>query len=1066
MNKRSEWVAWLLAFAMLLSMTGTAFAAEATELPEELVTTEEASTAEVVALDVETAEQGDDTEVVFEPAAEIVAPGVWSDEDPYFTEEASELTVPETTRRRAAARATYPTYAETYDLMIGLQSQYPEGMRWTNFEPYGSLSTSGVAADKIGYIFQGGAIKQARYGVGCAAFCFILSDAVFGSIPARVIDAGDFEFEDLHVSDFLRMGGHFVTILKITPSGVIVAEANYNKSVHWGRSISRDEVMASTSFVVTRYPEGYAEVDEATEVATGTEGTLTWTLSSQGVLTISGSGEIGDYDLQTRPSWEEHKDKTYNVVIEDGVTRIGDYAFYQMEAMLEVSIPGGVTAIGNSAFRGSGLIAVFVPNSVKTVSADAFRLCRSLASMTLSEGVETVGERAFHSCIALRYMKFPSTLKSLGSGAFTSCESLNQVVFMPSREPGSLTIGTGAFTSCWYLNFISLPEGITELAPGMFSSCKTVVYLYIPGTVTSLAEAGADSPFLSSAVGTIYFGGSEEQWDALVVALNKIASQAYTTGVVIDRAQVYFDKADPFAPEPEDDPGDLVYQCQDGHVGEKDADGKCTVCGEDWEKTPGGGDEPVDPNPPGSGDEPVDPNPPGGGDEPIVTPPDPPAKHQHSWASAWSTNNSHHWHECVADGCDGEADSYAAHDYSSWIVDKAATATENGSQHRTCSVCEFRQDEVIPATGSDPGASGNQPSNPGTSDEQPSNPGGTTGGGGAGSGSTGSGSTGSGGTPNRPVTTTTFDSKTGVKTETTKRLDGSSVVTTTQKDGTTTTVKTDVSGRATTEVRLSKTATEAAQEQNQPVSLPVAALAPTRDLAHAPILTVYTAAKEMTKVVIPVTQATPGTVAVIVGTDASTNIVKMSVVTADGLVASLPDGAMIQIVENGKDFADVPAESWSKNAVDFASARELFAGTSATEFSPDMPMTRAMLMTVLARLDGANTAEGAVWYEKGLEWAVYHGISDGSSPEANISREQLAVMLWRYAGSPPTDRDLSGYGDAEQASGYAQDALRWAVENRIMRGFGDGRLGPKGQATRAQVAQMLMNLIKYLNSLA
>ena len=126
-------------------------------------------------------------------------------------------------------------------------------------------------------------------------------------------------------------------------------------------------------------------------------------------------------------------------------------------------------------------------------------------------------------------------------------------------------------------------------------------------------------------------------------------------------------------------------------------------------------------------------------------------------------------------------------------------------------------------------------------------------------------------------------------------------------------------------------------------------------------------------------------------------------------------------------------------------------------------MTRAMLMTVLARFDGEDTSGGSVWYEKGMEWAKANGVSDGSNPDAPITREQLATMLWRYAGSPTSSHSLDGYTDADEISGYALEAMRWANENGIINGYGNGLLGVKDNATRAQVAQMLMNFVKCLN---
>lgn len=269
-------------------------------------------------------------------------------------------------------------------------------------------------------------------------------------------------------------------------------------------------------------------------------------------------------------------------------------------------------------------------------------------------------------------------------------------------------------------------------------------------------------------------------------------------------------------------------------------------------------------------------------------------------------------------------------------------------------------------------------------------------------------------------------------------------------------------GTVTTRVSLPAAMVEAAEKRSEITAFPISALNVGNHVAIAPMITVQLEQEGPVKVAIPVENPRPGMVAMLVGSDASTNVVKTSVVVGDNLVVSLPGSATVRIIDNSKEFTDVKSGAWYGDAVDFVSARELFAGTSATTFAPEAPMTRAMLMTVLARFDGVNTAGGATWYAKATEWAVAHGISDGSNPDSNITREQLVTMLWRYYGSPAASGDLSGYADVGQVSEYAQEAMRWAVERGIINGFGDGRLGPQGQATRAQVAQILKNLITSL----
>jgi uncharacterized repeat protein (TIGR02543 family) len=167
---------------------------------------------------------------------------------------------------------------------------------------------------------------------------------------------------------------------------------------------------------------------------------------------------------------------------------------------------------------------------------------------------------------------------------------------------------------------------------------------------------------------------------------------------------------------------------------------------------------------------------------------------------------------------------------------------------------------------------------------------------------------------------------------------------------------------------------------------------------------------------------------------------------------STPGGAV-------KVYSDVKETDWCYAGVQYVSQRGLMQGVSATDFSPNSKTTRAMVWTMLARLSGQNTEGGANWYEKGQTWAMSNGITDGADPNGTITREQIATMLWRSKGSPASGGDLAQFTDSSQISAYAQDAIRWAAEQNIVNGKGNGILDPQGPATRAEVAQMFMNFM-------
>ncbi len=155
-------------------------------------------------------------------------------------------------------------------------------------------------------------------------------------------------------------------------------------------------------------------------------------------------------------------------------------------------------------------------------------------------------------------------------------------------------------------------------------------------------------------------------------------------------------------------------------------------------------------------------------------------------------------------------------------------------------------------------------------------------------------------------------------------------------------------------------------------------------------------------------------------------------------------------------YADVVKDSWYEAGVTYVTEKGLFQGVGEDRFAPNDNMTRGMLMTVLARLNGQDTTGGSIWYAKGMEWATAQGVSDGTDPEGKITREQLAVMLYRYAGNPEVDAaDLAEFVDGEAVSGWAQAAIQWAVQNGILTGKDGARLDPQGSATRAEVAVIL-----------
>ena len=158
-------------------------------------------------------------------------------------------------------------------------------------------------------------------------------------------------------------------------------------------------------------------------------------------------------------------------------------------------------------------------------------------------------------------------------------------------------------------------------------------------------------------------------------------------------------------------------------------------------------------------------------------------------------------------------------------------------------------------------------------------------------------------------------------------------------------------------------------------------------------------------------------------------------------------------------FVDVSVADWFVDAVKYVVRHSIMEGISDNEFAPLSTMSRAMVWTILARIDG-ETVTGAGWIDEALSWAMADGISDGTDPNGLVTREQFATMLYRYAGEPEVSGNLSAYTDASSISDWAQDAMTWAVSNGIITGVTATTLEPQGTATRAQAAAMLMRFVE------
>jgi len=305
--------------------------------------------------------------------------------------------------------------------------------------------------------------------------------------------------------------------------------------------------------------------------------------------------------------------------------------------------------------------------------------------------------------------------------------------------------------------------------------------------------------------------------------------------------------------------------------------------------------------------------------------------------------------------------------------------------------------------------------------------------------------------------TQTTTGKDGSVTKTETKKDGSSVTENKAADGSTGTVKTDKNGQTEAAAKVSGKAVEDAKKNGEAVKVPVEVEA-TRNSSTAPTVSIeLPKGTGETKVEIPVSNVTPGTVAVLVHPDGTEEILKDSIPTEDGIQLTVDGSATVKIVDNSKGFIDTQ-DHWAKDAIDFVSARGLVNGMTATIYAPNNSTTRAQLWTILARQVDADLTGGNTWYEKAQNWAKAKGISDGANPNAAIDRAQMVTMLWRAVGQPAAG-GTANFTDVPTDSYYAQ-AVAWAVENGITTGVGNGHFDPTGTCTRAQIAAFLARSMK------
>ena len=902
-----------------------------------------------------------------------------------------------------------------------------------------------------------------------------------------------------------------------------------------------------------------------------------------GTLTISGSGAMADFADLTEQPWYSWTRTCKNLVIEDGVTSIGKWAFQECDNLTNVTIPNSVTTIGHGSFCGcesltsvtipdsvtiietvafaySGLTSVTIPanviradevfsgcenlqtinvdpnnrqyssqdgvlfnkekstlllcpggkvsytipNSVTRIEHRAFSGCSRLTSVTIPNSVTTIGMASFFECSSLTNITIPNSVTEIGWSAFSGCSSLTSITI-----PNSVTnIEWYAFADCSSLTNVTIPNSVTEIGGYMFNGCSKLENISIPTSITSIKRNAFEN---CSNLKTINYGGTETQWEQIEIEEGNLELSLATlicsgtdvpdttykilfnaNGGVTDTASMTTgtDGRLTALPTPTRDgyTFDGWYTAADG--GEKvtaetvfTAD--ATVYAH-WTEN--------------------------------VTPP----------ATYTITFNPNGGAGSMSPATVKEGDTFtlpacaftapAGKEFKAWQI--------NGKEYAPGASYLFTSDTAVTAVWKD------IPVVPAAYTVTFDPTGGTVTPATAATGKDGKltalptpvreGHTFDGwytaadggekvtvetvftadatvyahwtGNVTPPVTyTITFNSNGGAGVMDAVTIPANTAYTlpncaftapagmdfqawringvdyfpgesyTITANTVVTAIWRDKSSSDTNYIAILKTANGeiicntryAAQGERVTLSAHPAAGYELESVTVTDVrgrtVTVREVSDNRYTFTMPATRVEVA--ATFIKTEADTTPKDDEVFTGLGT----PGISGIVLNPAPLPFTDVQPQHWFYDNVDYVWKRYLMSGVSDTRFAPQLTTSRAMIWTILARMNNVRTDvnPGATWYERGMLWAMEQGVTDGTNPMGDITREQLAAMLWRNAGRPaPGDAaDLTQFSDSNAVSGYAQTAVRWAVSVGILNGS-NGEIDPQGTATRAQVAAM------------
>ncbi len=731
-----------------------------------------------------------------------------------------------------------------------------------------------------------------------------------------------------------------------------------------------------------------------------------------------------------------------DVVIPDGVTSIGESAFLRCTSLASIAIPDSVTSIGDHAFNGcSSLTSITIPGGVSYIGECAFKDCSSLTSVTIPNGVTSIGFMVFNGCSSLTSVTIPNSVTSIGEMAFWCCNSLTSIVI-----PNGVTeIGNYAFFGCDMLTKVSIPNTVVSIGSCAFNSYADMPYWSAPGPWLAshneefvivgnnvLLKYNGNAAHVDIPNGVISIGGNafdEKSITSVTIpdSVTSICSFAFKecenlTDIKVPASVV-------------DIAGDAFVR-YGGDGGSYPA--KVTLHGVagsyavEWAKEH---DMPfVVDGTEGSGD---------------INPP----------SSFKITFDAEGETKTAVTGSDGKLATLPTPTRDGYSFQGWYTAKNGGTQVTTETV--FNADTTVYAhweqkdsgqTGGEPGGSsggnpggssgGNPSSNPGGSSGN--NPGGSSGGNPGGSSGGNPGSNPGGSSGGNPGSSSGGNPGSNPSSNPGSGSGSSHAVSVGKSDYGSVTVN-------------PKNAAKGA------------------------------------KVTVTVTPKPGYILNTLTVTDSTGNKLNLVQQSENQYTFQMPNGkvdvnaSFVKKVEAGgtgesggttgpssEDFSDLISGMWYQEAVDYVLSNGLMQGFGNGRFGPYQTLSRAELAQILYNKEGKPSynsknafldVSGSSWYANAVLWANAKGVVQGNgnglfAPESPITREQIIVMFWRYAGSPNTENRKLNFQDANEVGAFAKEALCWAVEQGIIVGTNNGGLNPKGMASRVEVAQMLMRFLE------